>query len=73
VLDETGRLAGRGAYLCRDDACRTTALAKGILQRALAVVPPPDVWDALADACRTTTTKMTIMMTTNEGGTRGEE
>ena len=25
-IDETGRLAGRGAYLCRDAACWTTAL-----------------------------------------------
>jgi predicted RNA-binding protein YlxR (DUF448 family) len=74
VLDETGRLAGRGAYLCRDETCRATALAKGVVRRALAAVPPPEVWTALADACRPSMTKTTMMTTTtNEGGTRGEE
>ena len=34
-IDETGRLAGRGAYLCRDAACWTTALERGTLGRAL--------------------------------------
>ncbi len=35
VIDETGRVAGRGAYLCPDGTCWTQALAKGALQRAL--------------------------------------
>jgi hypothetical protein len=71
VLDVTGRLAGRGAYLCHDEACRETALAKGALRRALAADLSPEGWAALVDATRTTT-NMT-MMTTNEGGTCGEE
>jgi len=34
VEDPTGRLAGRGAYVCPDGACRELALAKGGLARA---------------------------------------
>ncbi len=40
-MDASGRLAGRGAYLCVDPACRGTALSKNILSRALGV-PLPD-------------------------------
>jgi predicted RNA-binding protein YlxR (DUF448 family) len=34
VEDSTGRLAGRGAYVCADGSCREQALAKGGLARA---------------------------------------
>jgi predicted RNA-binding protein YlxR (DUF448 family) len=43
TLDPTGRLAGRGAYLCVDPACRRTALSKNILTRALGVPLPDDL------------------------------
>lgn len=43
TLDPTGRLAGRGAYLCVDPACRRTALTKNILTRALGVPLPDDL------------------------------
>jgi predicted RNA-binding protein YlxR (DUF448 family) len=43
VLDETGRLAGRGAYLCADGACWNQALEKGTLQRALEVPLPDEI------------------------------
>ncbi len=33
--DPSGRMAGRGAYVCQDGACRATALTKGGLARAL--------------------------------------
>jgi len=35
VLDVTGRLAGRGAYLCQDAACLRKALKNHSLERAL--------------------------------------
>ena len=35
TLDPGGRLEGRGAYLCADDACWRTALKRSSLQRAL--------------------------------------
>jgi predicted RNA-binding protein YlxR (DUF448 family) len=46
-MDATGRLAGRGAYLCDDPACRSTALSKNILTRALGVPLPDDLRSAL--------------------------
>lgn len=35
VLDDTGKLAGRGAYLCRNVACLQKALKSRALERAL--------------------------------------
>lgn len=69
TLDETGRLAGRGAYLCRDDACWRTALAKGGLQRALGSPLPPEMRVSL-EAARGLLTTTTTM---NEGGAGGQE
>jgi len=48
MMDASGRLAGRGAYLCDDPTCRGTALDKNILTRALHVPLPDDLRDALA-------------------------
>ena len=35
VIDPTGKVAGRGAYLCSSSTCWHTALKKNLLQRAL--------------------------------------
>jgi hypothetical protein len=43
VFDESGRLPGRGAYLCADGACWNLALDKRTLQRALEVPLPEDI------------------------------
>jgi uncharacterized protein len=40
TLDESGRLAGRGAYVCRTAACLTIANTKGALSRALKTPVP---------------------------------
>lgn len=37
LVDETGKRAGRGAYLCRSASCWRLALEKGALSRALNV------------------------------------
>lgn len=34
-LDETGRMAGRGAYLCKDPECLKRAMKSRALERAL--------------------------------------
>jgi hypothetical protein len=60
-LDPTGKLAGRGAYLCADDACRAAALKKQAIERALKSPLPP----ALLEQLRAT--EPTII----EGGIRG--
>jgi hypothetical protein len=66
MMDASGRLAGRGAYLCVDPACRQTALTKNILTRALGVPLPDDLRREL-EAGETTPT------TIAPGGTIGQE
>jgi len=48
AIDPTGRLPGRGAYLCRDAACWTTAGRKRALEHALKTSIPADVAFVLA-------------------------
>ena len=67
VLDPTGRLPGRGAYLCDDATCRATALKKGALSRALAVPIPDALREELLGPAAT------MMMTKDEGGAGGQE
>jgi uncharacterized protein len=64
VIDDTGRIAGRGAYVCRDGECTTTALLKGALGRALETTLPDELRMQLAAEAHEQT---------NEGGERGEE
>jgi predicted RNA-binding protein YlxR (DUF448 family) len=64
TIDETGRLAGRGAYLCRDASCWTRAIERGALGRALEAPVPPELREVLAAG-------PTTLMT--EGGARGQE
>jgi predicted RNA-binding protein YlxR (DUF448 family) len=66
MMDETGRLAGRGAYLCRDAACWKLAAERGALGRALATAVPKELREVLLAGPETT------MMTTT-GGARGQE
>ncbi len=66
VHDETGRLAGRGAYVCRSGDCLERAITKGALSRALKTPLPATLEATLAGSITTTTT-------TIEGGARGQE
>jgi len=67
AIDPTGRLAGRGAYLCDDIACRRGALQRGALGRALSAPVPEEVRAMLLGGTEP-------MLTTNdEGGARGQE
>jgi predicted RNA-binding protein YlxR (DUF448 family) len=66
VVDETGRLAGRGAYVCRTAGCLTIANTKGALSRALET-PVPTALIASIDL-GTGKHHHTI-----EGGARGQE
>jgi predicted RNA-binding protein YlxR (DUF448 family) len=65
TMDETGRLAGRGAYLCSDAACWTLAGQRGALGRALEATVPPELRELLLAGPDT--------MTTTTGGARGQE
>ena len=65
VADPTGRLAGRGAYVCRDTDCLDIAIKKGALTRALEVpLPPAFIASVQAGPEHTNTI---------EGGARGQE
>jgi predicted RNA-binding protein YlxR (DUF448 family) len=64
IMDETGRVAGRGAYLCRDAGCWTRAIERGALGRALEAPIPPQLRETLVAGPSTLNT---------EGGARGQE
>ncbi|MFY9140352.1 MAG: YlxR family protein [Thermacetogeniaceae bacterium] len=42
-IDITGKMSGRGAYICRSKECLQTALAGKYLERALQVELPQDL------------------------------
>jgi predicted RNA-binding protein YlxR (DUF448 family) len=48
TIDPTGRLAGRGAYVCQDDVCKTKSIERGALARALETPIPADLWETQA-------------------------
>ena len=66
TVDPTGRLAGRGAYVCRSAACLDKAIVKGALSRALRTQIPADLRASLAGSA-------TAYITDAEGGSRGQE
>ena len=41
VRDATGRLPGRGTYICQESACREPATAAAAIKRALGAEPSP--------------------------------
>ena len=61
AYDPTGRANGRGAYVCRDEACITGATGKGGLARALEATVPLHLADELRRAVE------------HEGGSDGPE
>ena len=46
-VDETGKLNGRGAYLCQDPECWTLAQRRRALERALKVSLDESAWQNL--------------------------
>jgi uncharacterized protein len=61
TIDETGKVAGRGAYVCRDGTCAIDAIEKGALSRALETPLPPELRAALGAGAERR----------NEGGAHG--
>lgn len=49
-IDTTGKMSGRGAYICRRMECLSAALAGKKLERALRIELPQDVIAALEKA-----------------------
>ena len=50
VLDETGKAAGRGAYVCADGECMQVAIKKRALNRAFKTQLDKSVYDGLEAA-----------------------
>jgi predicted RNA-binding protein YlxR (DUF448 family) len=50
AIDDTGRVAGRGAYVCRDEACIAKAFERGALARALETAIPASLRETLVTA-----------------------
>ncbi len=50
VLDETGKAAGRGAYVCADGECMSTAIKKRALNRAFKTQLDKSIYDGLEAA-----------------------
>lgn len=70
IEDPSGRMAGRGAYVCADGDCRETALNKGALARALSVSIPAGDRADLTAALGRTRAQPTM---DDEGDDRGKE
>ena len=49
ALDETGRMNGRGAYLCRRVECLQKASRSRGLERSLKVTIPDEIYDRLEE------------------------
>jgi predicted RNA-binding protein YlxR (DUF448 family) len=49
-FDATGRANGRGAYVCRDEACIAASTGRGALGRALETNLPADLQAELMHA-----------------------
>lgn len=47
VPDSTGKKAGRGAYVCRDEQCFAKAFKEKRLEKALKQAVDPDVYEQL--------------------------
>jgi predicted RNA-binding protein YlxR (DUF448 family) len=43
ALDRTGKAPGRGAYLCADGSCWSSALKKKSIERALSTAMPAEL------------------------------
>ena len=46
-LDATGKMSGRGAYICKDAKCLATARKKKSLSRALNCEIPEEIYEKL--------------------------
>jgi predicted RNA-binding protein YlxR (DUF448 family) len=73
TIDPTGRLAGRGAYVCRDTVCLDRAMTKGALARALKTQVPVDVRDTLMVAANLDELTQPNETEMTKGGARGQE
>jgi predicted RNA-binding protein YlxR (DUF448 family) len=72
LIDDTGRISGRGAYVCRDGDCAAKAIERGVLGRALETRIPDELRRRLGSGAMTEA-ENDERMTSDEGGAHGEE
>jgi hypothetical protein len=48
-IDPTGKMSGRGAYICNDKNCFEKAVKKKSLERALKCAIPPELYESLKE------------------------
>ena len=72
ILDQTGKAAGRGAYLCADGTCWQAALDRNVLQRALETTLPQELRQELEERIRIHAASARID-TQNEGEMIGQK
>jgi predicted RNA-binding protein YlxR (DUF448 family) len=73
TIDPTGRLPGRGAYLCQDASCWDQAARKRALEHALKTTIPTDLAQVLAAGPTGAAAATREHMTSDEGGAHGQE
>ena len=49
IVDKTGKVSGRGAYLCDDKACAVKVIKKKLLKNAFGVEVSTEVYDKLTE------------------------
>lgn len=49
TVDKTGKVSGRGAYLCDDKACAEKVIKKKLLKNAFGVEVSTEVYDKLTE------------------------
>lgn len=49
VLDATGKKSGRGAYVCKNEACLKKAIKSGRIRNNLETEVPEDIVNGLAE------------------------
>jgi uncharacterized protein len=52
VADPTGRLPGRGTYICQEPACREPSTAAAAIKRALGAEPASALEFEVSDAAK---------------------
>ncbi len=73
VVDPTGKMDGRGAYVCNSEMCRTVAFDRGSLERALGVPIPTELRAELAGEASPLLPARILPAEIEEGDSGGQE
>ena len=51
-IDESGRLQGRGMYICKNRQCLSQAEKRKVIERAFSVKTNPDIYREISEMCK---------------------